>query len=221
VKASGDSVWIGNHPALNLLDGFRAILPMTRGMAAGISAISHTRIRLFHVRQLNCCAEKVRQTGYSFRSSAIQGNNFMQYERKRGNKMESRDYKLASLWAAHGCPERMKIHIISTGEEILLFNGLPVIDNAENNPLLMRFLTKGKRGVATTLPVTDNCTCVFCLKQFYSKRGDAKYCSPRCRKKAERNIRELEKIKERESLLAGNPAAGSSIMRTLRNSCAL
>ena len=37
----------------------------------------------------------------------------------------------ADLWRGYGGPQRMKIHISKTGEEITLIDGLPVTDNAK------------------------------------------------------------------------------------------
>jgi hypothetical protein len=106
--------------------------------------------------------------------------------RKGSSSMKSRDHILRDLWLKHGCPERMTIHIRKTGETIRLINGLPVTDNAENNPLSMRILKAQKRQLRVGQPVTDNRRCKICQSEFSSTRKDAKYCSPRCRQKAVR-----------------------------------
>ena len=65
------------------------------------------------------------------------------------NKPISRMTALANIWMKYGCPEKMTIHIRSTGETITLIDGLPVRDNAENNPLLMRSCKAQNQVVAT------------------------------------------------------------------------
>ncbi len=94
----------------------------------------------------------------------------------------------------YGSPEKMTIHVRSTGETITLIDGLPVTDNAEKNPLLMRYCKAQKRELRLPMPVTDNRRCETCQSAFSSIRKDAKYCSPRCRQKA---IRKRESQKHR------------------------
>ena len=105
----------------------------------------------------------------------------------------------------------MTVYFRKTGEAITLINELPVTDNAENNPLLMRHSKAQKRQTLPILPVTDNCTCLACLTRFYSKRADTKCCSARCRQKAKREQIGQRRRAENERLLAGvandNPAA--------------
>ena len=119
---------------------------------------------------------------------------------KSGNRNESRDHVLRDLWLKHGCPERMTIHVRKTAETIVLLNGLLVTDNAENNPLSMLTSKAQKCELRVGQPGTDNRRCKMCQSEFYSKRKDAKYCSPRCRRKAvrlqtaERRRREADKM---------------------------
>ena len=110
----------------------------------------------------------------------------------------------ANLWMKHGCPERMVIHVKSTKETITLIDGLPVCDNAENNPSLMRFSKAQKRESMVGQPVRDNRTCETCKKGFYSIREDAKYCSQRCQKRAKREQDAQQRRAERERMLAAS-----------------
>jgi hypothetical protein len=123
-------------------------------------------------------------------------------DKQMKSKPESRMTVFANLWCRYGCPERMKIHVKSTGETITLINGLPVTDNAENNPLLMRSFKPKNRELGVGQPVTDNCVCLACKRSFYSKRGDAKYCSARCRQKARREQEAKEARLKLQKLLA-------------------
>ena len=93
---------------------------------------------------------------------------------KSGIRKESRDHILRDLWLKHGCPERMTIHVRKTGETIRLINGLPVTDNAENNPLSMHISKAQKRRLRVGQPVTDNRRCKICQSEFSSTRKDAK-----------------------------------------------
>lgn len=109
-----------------------------------------------------------------------------------------------NLWCKHGCPEKMTIHVKSTGETITLINGLPVRDEALKNPVLMRFATSQNPKARVTQPVRDNRVCLACQKGFYSKREDAKYCSARCQKRVRREQEALRIRAERERLLAAS-----------------
>jgi hypothetical protein len=117
---------------------------------------------------------------------------------------ESRNMVFAKLWCEHGCPEKMTIHVKSTGETITLIDGLPVTDNAEKNPSLMRFCKAQKPNLMVRQPVTDNRVCEACKNGFHSLREDAKYCSPRCRQKAKREQEAECQRREREHLLAAS-----------------
>ena len=41
---------------------------------------------------------------------------------------------LANQWCRHGCPEKMTIHVKSTGETIILRDGLPVVGSPLEAP---------------------------------------------------------------------------------------
>jgi hypothetical protein len=115
---------------------------------------------------------------------------------------ESRDHVLRDLWIKHGCPERMTIHVRKSAETIRLINGLPVTDNAENNPLSMHTSKAQKSGLRVGQPVTDNRRCKMCQSEFSSIRKDAKYCSPRCRKMAARRQTAERRQREADRLLS-------------------
>jgi hypothetical protein len=119
-------------------------------------------------------------------------------------KMETRNDTYQALWCKYGCPEKMTIHVKTTGETITLINGLPVTLNGENKPLMMPTYKGKNRELRVTQPVTDNCTCLACLKRFYSKRTDAKFCSSRCRIAFHRKQEADERRRENERLLAAS-----------------
>jgi hypothetical protein len=123
---------------------------------------------------------------------------------KRKDKSHAtRDEILKNLWVKHGCPEKMKIHVKSTGETINLIEGSPVTLSTQNNPSLMRFSKAQNRGLMVRQPVTLTRTCEGCKTQFAAQRKTAKYCSARCRQKAKRE-QEAKRVRlEHERLLAG------------------
>jgi len=118
--------------------------------------------------------------------------------------LSQRDVVLRDLWCKHGCPEKMTIRVQTTGEVITLINGLPVTDNAETNPLFMRYPKAKNRGLRAAQLVRDNRVCAACTKRFYSKREDAKYCSQRCQKRAKREQEAQRRRAQQERLLAAS-----------------
>lgn len=109
---------------------------------------------------------------------------------------------ILDLWFSKGCPETMRIHVKSTGQTIVLKNGLPVRENAEKIPLLKPTSKAQKRKARGIQPVRENRTCLACSEQFTPKSKDTKYCSQRCQKRAKRKQEVEEHRKALERLLA-------------------
>ena len=132
--------------------------------------------------------------------------------RKAENK-DSRMTALAKLWMQPGCPEKMTIHVKSTGETITLIDrmpvthdakGQPVRDNALSRPIKTRVPEGQKRELIVRQPVRDNRVCLACKNGFYSKRESAKYCSQRCQKRDKRKQEAQNQRAEHERLLAAS-----------------
>jgi len=105
----------------------------------------------------------------------------------------------------------MIIHVKSTGETIALIGGMPVThdakgqpvrDNAFSRPIKTRVPKPKKREVGVGQPVRDNRVCLACKNGFYSIREHAKYCSPRCQKRAKREQEAQQSRREHERLMA-------------------
>ena len=57
-----------------------------------------------------------------------------------------------NLWAQHGCPEKMTIHVKSTGETIILRDGLPVVGSPLEAPApVLQPIVRGDRCSAANL----------------------------------------------------------------------
>ena len=108
----------------------------------------------------------------------------------RGRKQtESRDDVFTNLWCKHGCPEKMTIHIRKTGETIVLINGLSQSHetlSGKNNALLIGSYEAKKRRLRVSQPETLTRLCEHCQKAFQPERITARFCSSRCRLRAQR-----------------------------------
>ena len=109
-------------------------------------------------------------------------------------------------WMKHGCPEKMTIHLKSTGETITLIDGLPVTLSAENNSALMPTSKAQKGELIVRQAVTLTCICEVCKTEFQANRNKAKYCSPRCRQRSKRN---QDAQRQRRKHAAAAPDPGS------------
>jgi threonine aldolase len=88
---------------------------------------------------------------------------------------------IRDLWFKRGCPEKMKIHVKSTGEEIQVLDGLPVTLSPETNALFVRTSEARKRQLRQGQPVTLTRTCEACKREFQARRNTSRFCSARCR----------------------------------------
>ena len=117
-------------------------------------------------------------------------------------RQKSATSAFANLWCRYGCPQRMKIHVRKTGEEITLIDGLPVTLTSEKNPLSMQRFRARNRELRIRQPVTLTRICEGCKTEFRAERKTAKYCSARCRVKATREQKAEKLRQEHEPLLA-------------------
>ncbi len=109
---------------------------------------------------------------------------------------------MRDLWLRRGCPERMTVHIVRTGETLILSDGSHVPDRAQRNPLFMRVPEVEKHPAMVRWPVTDKRRCEACQREFLGIREDARYCSLMCRKKAARKRAEQRRRIEAERMIS-------------------
>ncbi len=109
---------------------------------------------------------------------------------------------LTGLWCKQGCPEKMTVHVKSTGETIFLLNGLPVTLTAEKKPLLVPTSKAKNRRLSLPMPCHANSHCEVCKTQFQAARKTARFCSERCRQKFHREQAEERKRRETAELVS-------------------
>ena len=85
---------------------------------------------------------------------------------------------LANQWCRHGCPEKMTIHVKSTGETIVLINGLPL---------------------EPTVKTTES-RCSVCSRPL--PQGREKYCSRTCSSRSAEETRRKRKEQRAEEAVA-------------------
>ena len=123
---------------------------------------------------------------------------------KRADREESRMQIFAKLWMAHGCPEKMTIHVKKTGETITPLNVLTAADDDR----LEAALTRVKRSRSNlTVPVAMmglKRICAGCNAEFIPKSKSSQYCSQRCQRRAARKQETNARRRERERLLAAS-----------------
>jgi hypothetical protein len=67
-----------------------------------------------------------------------------------------------------------------------------------------RLFLPEKRELRPSHPVRQNRVCLACKRPFSSKHKDARYCSPRCQKRAKREQEAQHQQRERERLLTAS-----------------
>ena len=99
----------------------------------------------------------------------------------------SRGNVLANLWPQHGCPEKMTIHVKNTGETIVLRDGLPVVGSPLEAPapVLQPIVGGDMCSAATSATPLHSRLCESCSRQLPSQ-ASRRYCSKRCRWRAQR-----------------------------------
>ena len=97
---------------------------------------------------------------------------------------------LANLWMQHGCPEKMTIHVKSTGETITLINGMPLEPEVR---------------------LTDR-LCPVCSRRI--PEGRKKFCSDQCKGRSANEAYRLRKVEQaREALRILSPKKAPSSRR--------
>ena len=125
---------------------------------------------------------------------------------KRNPTRPSRGNVLANLWAQHGCPETMTIHVKSTGEMIVLRDGLPVVEGPlERCSRRPSGTVEGSRLGDSVSAVPPHLTlCEACNIKIPPGQKSKRFCSARCRGRAKE-----ERRRQRRSARAGEMLAAA------------
>ena len=112
---------------------------------------------------------------------------------------------LANQWCRHGCPEKMTIHVKSTGETIVLRDGLPVVGSPLEAPApVLQPIVGGDMCSAATFATPLHSRLCESFSRQLPSQASRRYCLKRCRWRAQR-----EKQRQRRSARAGEMLAAA------------
>jgi hypothetical protein len=120
---------------------------------------------------------------------------------ENGGGMDTRLVQITNQWCKYGSPEKMTIHVKSTGETINLENGSVVTLSAEKSALLIASCGPKKTRDARMAAVTLTRNCIQCGKSITAQRVTKEYCSTRCRTHAKRRRAEARRSEEVQKVL--------------------
>ena len=115
----------------------------------------------------------------------------------------SRGNVLANLWAQRGCPEKMTIHVKSTGETIVLRDGLPVVGSPLEAPApVLQPIVGGDMCSAATFATPLHSRLCESFSRQLPSQASRRYCSKRCRWRAQREKERQRGARASEMLAA-------------------